>query len=437
MTFEFSTFYSIPNWRNMKNSFLVTMAFFVAFHLKAQQQLPTAQKPEEVGISAERLARLDKFLQEYADKNKVPGAVALLVRNGKIVYQKSVGYSNIDTKSPLRKDHIFRIASQSKAIASLAVMMLFEEGKFLLDDAVSKYIPEFKSPKVLARLNWADTTYTTVPAKSEITIRQLLTHTSGIDYAGIGNQEFKAIYAKAGVPSGIGNHKGTIGEKMKILASLPLKHNPGEQYTYSLSCDVLGYLVEVLSGMPFDKFLSTRIFQPLGMNDTHFYLPKEKHDRLIWMHTTKNGVFQVMKTPVFDGIDPQYPTLAGTYFSGGAGLSGTIEDYAKFLQMFLNKGQLNGTRLLSPKTVELMLTNQTQPPITTQFCLGFGLETDANDYQSIYSKGTFSWGGAFSTTYWADPKEKLIGLIYLNTYGIETSEMRERFKTLVYQAITE
>lgn len=275
--------------------------------------------------------------------------------------------------------------------------MLFEEGKFLLDDAVSKYIPEFKSQKVMTRLNWIDTTYTTEPAKSEITIRQLLTHTSGLDYAGIGSQEFKAIYAKAGLVSGIGNIQSTIAAKMKILGGLPLKHHPGEQYTYGLNNDVLGYLVEVLSGISFDQFLRTRIFQPIGMNDTYFYLPAEKHNRLVGLHQSKNGRYSPIKGKIYDNVSPEYPTLAGTYFSGGAGLSSTIEDYAKFLQLFLNKGEYNGVRLLSRKTVELILTSQIPPPIPNQMGLGFGLETTANDYKTIVSVGSFSWGGAFSS----------------------------------------
>jgi CubicO group peptidase (beta-lactamase class C family) len=416
----------------------VLIAFSCLLLIVSQaQNFTTATKPEEVGMSATRLERMDKIIQDYIDRQKVPGAVAFIARKGKIVYYKAFGQSNTETKTPLKKDNIFRIASQSKAIASLAVMMLFEEGKFSLDDPISRYIPEFKNQRVLDRLNWADTTYTTVPVKTEITIRQLLTHTSGLDYAGIGSQEFKAIYAKAGIPSGIGNHQSTIGEKMKILGGLPLKHHPGEQYTYGLNIDVLGYLVEVTSGMPFDKFLSTRIFQPLGMNDTYFYLPKEKHSRLVALHQTKNGVYAPVKNKIFDGVNPDYPTLDGTYFSGGAGLSSTIEDYAKFLQMFLNKGEYNGVRILSRKTIELMLTNQTVAPVTTQHGLGFGLETYVNDSRSIVSKGTFSWGGAFTTFYWADPQEKLVGLIYTNIYGSDSGDIGTRFRNLVYQAIVD
>jgi CubicO group peptidase (beta-lactamase class C family) len=395
----------------------------------------TPAKPEEAGISTDRLTRIDAMLNEHVSKKWIPGAVVLIARNGKIIYHKAYGYSDAEKQTALKKDDIFRIASQTKAITSLAVMMLFEEGKFLLDEPISKYIPEFKNPKVLKTFNEKDSTYTTEPAKGEITIRHLLTHSSGIDYASIGSKEFKAIYAKAGVPSGIGNDNMVLADKIKILATLPIKHNPGEQWTYGLNTDVLGYLVEVLSGTSFDQFLRTKIFQPLGMNDTYFYLPKEKHSRLVKLYQSKDGLIAKVSETAYDGVNPNYPNLNGKYFSGGAGLSSTVEDYAKFLQLFLNKGEYNGVHLLSRKTVELMLTNQLQPPITTQFGLGFGLETDKNDYQSIFSLGSFSWGGAFNTHYWADPKEKLIGLIFTNMYNTPYWNIGDKYKVLTYQAI--
>ncbi len=397
----------------------------------------TIGKPEEAGLSAERLARMDQLINEYIAKKWIPGAVVLIARNGKIVYHRAYGYSDVEKQTPLKKDDIFRIASQTKAITSLAVMMLFEEGKLLLDDPISRYIPEFKNPKILGNMNWADTTYSTTPAKNEITIRHLLSHTSGIDYADIGSQDFKAIYAKSKVPSGIGTNNILLADKIKILGTLPLKHNPGEQFTYGLNTDVLGYLVEVISGQSLDQFFKSRIFQPLGMNDTYFYLPSEKFNRLVGLHQTKDGSPKKMETPTGKGINPNYPATKGTYFSGGAGLSCTIEDYAKFLQLFLNKGEYNGIRLLSRKTVELMLMNQTQPPVTEQFGLGFGLETDKNDFKSISTIGSFSWGGAFNTNYWTDPKEKLIGLIFTNMYASSTYQLTDKFKVLTYQAIVD
>lgn len=420
-----------------KNIFIsVSLVLVLATAIAQSPKNFVPGKPEDVGMSSERLGRIDQYLQDLVSSKKIPGAVVFVARNGKVVYNKTFGYSDVESNAALKKDNIFRIASQSKAITSLAVMMLWEEGKFQLDDAVSKYIPEFKNQRVLDRLNWTDTTYTTQPAKSEITVRQLLTHTSGLDYAGIGTQEFKAIYAKAGIPSGIGNHNMVLAEKMKILGGLPLKHHPGEQYTYGLNMDVLGYLVEVWSGMKFDQFLSKRVFQPLGMNDTYFFVPKEKHNRVVTLYESKDGLVKKVDHKIFDGVSPDYPTLDGKYHSGGAGLNSTVEDYAKFLQMFLNKGEFNGARLLSRKTVELMLTSQLQPPLTNQVGLGFGLETELNDHRSVLSLGTFNWGGAFNSQYWADPKEKLVLIIYTNMYN-SPYRTGDYFRNLTYQAISD
>lgn len=393
-----------------------------------------AAKPEDAGFSSQRLARIDLVMDEHVRNQWIPGAVVLIVRNGKIVYHKAYGFGDVEAKATLKKDDIFRIASQSKAVTALAVMMLWEEGKFLLDEPVSKYIPEFKNPTVLKTFNALDSTYLTEPARSEITIRQLLTHSSGIDYAAIGSNEFKAIYAKAGVPSGIGNADMVLGDKIKILAKLPLKHHPGERWTYGLNSDVLGYLVEVVSGMSFDEFLKKRIFDPLGMKDTYFYLPKEKHARLVSLYQGKDGKIEKVGGTAYDKVDPDYPRLNGKYFSGGAGLSSTVEDYAKFLQMFLNGGEFNGVRLLGRKTIELMMTDQ-HIKETGPVGLGFGLETDVNDHQSPLSIGSFSWGGAFNTHYWADPKEKLIGLIFTNIYQTSYWNIGERFKVLTYQSV--
>src|SRR5882762_2416950 len=251
----------------MKKRFLL-LVLVGSVNFSFSQNVLVPAKPETVGVSSERLARIDNVLNDYVTKGNIPGAVALIIRNGKIVYEKSFGFRDIENKSPLKNDNIFRIASQSKAITSLALMMLWEEGKFTLDEPIGKYIPEFKNPKVLVWFNEKDSSYSAQPAKSEITIRQLLTHSSGISYASIGTKEFNAIYAKAHVPSGIGigNTSDVLADKMKILGTLPLRHNPGEQWTYGLNTDLLGYFVEVLSGLSFHEFLRQRIFKPLGMN---------------------------------------------------------------------------------------------------------------------------------------------------------------------------
>jgi CubicO group peptidase (beta-lactamase class C family) len=418
-------------------AFALAIALALPLELAAQapRTFSPVTRPEDEGFSATRLARIDQLIDGLVKDGTIPGAVVFISRHGRIVMHKAYGYRDLGTKAPLQKDDIFRIASQSKAITSLAVMMLWEEGRFGLDDPISRYIPEFKDAKVLKTFNAADSTFTAEPAKSPVTIRELLTHTSGIDYAGIGSDNFKAIYAKAGLKSGIGNKGDAICDKMRVLGPLPLKHEPGAEFTYSLGLDVLGCLVEVLSGMPFDRFLRTRIFEPLGMKDTWFYLPADRASRLVTLHAGVNGKSVVRKEPVFDGADPDYPKKGGTYFSGGAGLSSTAEDYARFLQLFLNKGEFNGARLLSPATVDMMLTNQT-PKLDFGVGLGFGLETPANDYQSPRSLGSFSWGGAFNTVYWADPKEGLIGQIYTNLYQNPAPDLGGRFGNLVYAALT-
>ena len=395
---------------------------------------PPLARPEDAGFSAARLSRIDSLMTGLVNEGKIPGGVVFISRNGKAVMYKAWGYRNIDTKEPLQRTDIFRVASQSKAITSTAVMILYEEGRIGLDDPISRYIPEFKDAKILKTFNAADSSYTTEPAKSQPTIRHLLTHTSGVDYAVIGGPNHRAIYAKAGIPSGIGGPGTKICDKMRVLGGLPLKHEPGAEFTYALGLDILGCMVEVVSGTPFDQFLRKRIFDPLGMKDTWFYLPQDRQSRLVTLHAGVNGKSVVRKEPVFDNIDPDYPKSAGTYFSGGGGMSSTPEDYARFLQMYLNKGELNRVRLFSPKTVEMIMTEQ-WPKEHFGVGLAFGLETPGNDWQSPRSLGSFAWGGAFSTLYWADPKEGLIAQIYTNLYQNPVPELGDKFGSLVYSAM--
>jgi CubicO group peptidase (beta-lactamase class C family) len=405
-----------------------------AAHAQGANGFPRAARPEDEGFSSARLSRIDSLIEPMVAKGEIPGAVVFLARNGRVVLHKAYGYRDVGTRAPLKGDDLFRIASQTKAITSLAVMMLWEEGRFGLDDPIERYLPEFAKPTVLTKLNAADTTWESAPAQRSITIRHLLTHSSGIDYGGIGSEDFKAIYAKAGVPSGLGNIPGTIGEKMRVLGKLPLRHQPGERFTYSLSIDVLGHFVEVVSGMPLDRFFRTRILDPLGMRDTWFFLPPDRAERLVTLHDGEGGRVRPRREPVFDGVDPDYPKRRGTYFSGGAGLSSSVEDYARFLQMFLNGGELDGVRLLGPKTVEMMLTDQL-PSLPAEHGLAFGLETPSNDHQSPRSVGSFNWGGAFNTMYWADPQEQLIGILYTNMYNTEFGALGTRFTALTYAAL--
>lgn len=382
-------------------------------------------------FAPQRLARIDAWVQQLLDDRKIPGAVVMLVRDGKVAYHKAYGVRDLSTRVAQRPNDIFRIASQTKAITSLAVMMLWEEGRFQLDDPIGNYIPAFKEQSVLTKFNPADSSYEAKPTGRRITIRQLLTHTSGIDYADIGSDEFKAVYAKAGI-SAIGHEGDVLADKIDRLGKLPLKHEPGERFTYGLSIDVLGRLVEVVSGMPLDQFFRSRIFEPLGMHDTYFAVPADKRDRLVALHEMKDGKL-VATHAMSELIHPDFPARPVTYFSGGGGLSSTTADYARFLQLFLNGGALDGKRLLGRKTVELMLTNQMRS-LQPAFGLGFELETVENDYRTPLSVGSFSWGGAFNTTYWADPKERLVGLIFTNTFGAPVS-VGDPFKVLVYSAL--
>lgn len=394
--------------------------------------------PQAVGMSADRLQRMDAVINDYVAKGRQAGVAVLVARNGKIVYHKAYGQDDIMTRATLKRDAIFRIASQTKAITSIGLMMLFEEGKFLLDEPVSKYIPAFKNPNVLDKFNGKDSSYTTVPAKREITIRQLLTHTSGISYPTIGTKEAVAIYAKNRIPSGIGTPTGTLAESIPRLATLPLMHNPGDRWTYGLSTDVLGYLIEILSGQPLDQYLRTRLFDPLGMTDTYFYLPKEKQDRLTRVYT-EDSTKMVRRLPTQGGISEDYPKEAGTYFSGGAGLSSTLLDYATFLQMVLNEGEYNGKRFLSPTTVRLITTNQIGDLSlgANKFGLGFSITTEKGSARIPPSVGTFEWGGFFGTTYWVDPREKVVALIYTQKVPNSFGDLSDKFKVLVYQAITQ
>jgi CubicO group peptidase (beta-lactamase class C family) len=391
-------------------------------------------------IKTEKYEHIDKIAQQLINQHKIAGASVLLLKNDKIIYNKAFGFADIETKKPMETNSIFRIASQTKAITSVAAMMLWEEGKFLLDEPVSKYIPAFKNPKVLVSFHKNDSSYTTKPASREITIRDLLRHTSGITYPVFSiDERFNAIYAKAGIATGIGS-RGILKEQITRLANMPLLHNPGEAFTYGLNTDVLGYLIEIWSGKNLDVFLKERIFEPLNMNDTYFNLPKEKENRLVTVYQNTNSKIEKVITPIYEGNEIVYPLSKGVYISGGAGLSATTADYAKFLQLLLNKGEYNHTRLIGQKTIALMLENQLSEKVKIngmdedfQFGLGFGLVTPKNKYLYSSSVGTFYWGGAFNTHYWADPKEGLIGLVFTQEYMPESYwDLGLLFKNAIY-----
>jgi CubicO group peptidase (beta-lactamase class C family) len=422
--------------------FCLLLSHLLVAQTKSAKSTPPLSEgtPESVGFSAERLARLDNIFQQSITNNELPGIVALVARNGKIVYHKAFGMADNQANKALKKDDIFRIASMSKAITATAVMMLWEEGKFYLDDPISKYIPEFKNPTILKNFTFKDSSYTTEPAKSEITIRHLLTHTSGIGYGVIdGDERFKAIYKKAGIIDLFTTEPVKIGDNIKKLAKLPLHHQPGEKFTYSEGLDVLGYFIEVVSGMSFDEFLRKRLFEPLGMNDTYFYLPDNKANRLV-----------AVQKPVGNGwgrfpytfYDPDFPIKgAKTFYSGGAGLSSTAKDYATFLWMYVNNGELNGKRFLSRKTIETIMANQIGDfwggeQAKSQYGLAFEvLKPGGVARGGLGSIGTFEWGGYFNTNYFADPKEKIIGVLMKQTQETNSDGLANKFRQLIMQSV--
>lgn len=394
---------------------------------------------EDAGMSGERLIRIDDMLMNAIEENQIPGAVAMIVRDGVIVYHKAFGMADNEAGRELNQNDIFRIASQTKAITATAVMMLWEEGHFRLDDPISNYLTDFGEAQILDTFNREDTTYTTVPAENQITIRDLLTHTSGIGYGVIdGDERFRMIYEKAGITDLFTTEPINIEESITKLAKLPLHHEPGERFTYSEGLDVLGYFIEEISGMPFDEYLQTRIFDPLGMDDTRFYLPESKHDRLVTVQQKDDdGEWTPIPATFYD---PDYPrTGAMTFFSGGAGLSGTAEDYAKFLQMYINQGEYAGTRLLSRTTVNFMMQNQVGDLFGNSgrdYGLAFGLiDAEGETMGGRGSAGTFDWGGYFNTSYFADPHEGVIGIIYKQTQGPTGDQTSWKFRQLVFQAI--
>ena len=412
----------------------IALLFIFTVQFANSQFLLPAKTPESVGFSTDRLKQIDRVFQEYIDKKYQAGIMAMVVRDGQIVYYKALGYDDFETKTPLQRDGIVRIASQTKAITSTAVMMLYEEGRFLLDDPISKYIPSFKDPKVIDKFNEKDTTFTSVAAKREITIRDLLTHTSGIGYPGIGSAEAKALYAKYKIPSGIGTPNDKLSDVINALAALPLMHNPGEKWTYGLNIDVLGYLVEVVSGKTLGDFLQQRIFEPLGMKDTYFYLPAAKHDRLTTLYAEFNKITIKMPKNI-PSVD--FPKVNGSFYSGGAGLVSTAYDYAIFLQMLLNGGRYNGKMLLSPTTIATMTHNQIGDLNVgvRKFGLGFALGTAREAARLPPSARMFEWGGIFGTTYWVDPQQNLTAILITQKYPNSYNDLNDKFKVLVYQAI--
>ncbi|WP_020606289.1 serine hydrolase domain-containing protein [Spirosoma spitsbergense] len=421
------------------------LLLLVTYTIHAQslpQTFTTTKSPEEAGFSGERLKRLDNWLQGLIDKDIAPNAVTFVAHRGKIVHYKAFGYSNMAKKTPVKRDDLYRIASQSKAITTVTLMTLFEEEKFLLDEPISKYIPAFRNPKVLVRYNKKDPvggSYETRPARSEITIRQLLSHNAGIPYEHPLDQrpEFKVPFFNSTAPD-------KLEDVINKLATRPLLLDPGTDstgtgFTYGLNIDVIGRLIEILSGKPFDVAMRERVLEPLGMTDTYFYLPDTKASRLVELYSKES-----MDKPLTLHANNDYRNFATsgarTYFSGGAGLVSSAENYARFCQMMLNGGTFNNHRIIGRKTVDMMLRNQIGTAEVwdrkDKFGLGFQLITENSHYGDLATPGSYTWGGMYCSEFTIDPKEELILLIFTNVHPYAYyGDFVRKFRIGVYQAL--
>ena len=395
----------------------------------------SAADPAAHGFDAARLKRLDAVIETEIQGNRLAGAVMIVKRDGQDVVLKAYGKQDVEGGVEMKTDAIFRIASMSKAVTTVAALMLYEEGRFMLNDPVSKFLPEYGRSVVAVPPppgSPADVKYVTVPAKHPITIHNLMTHTAGLTYG-----DFAAIedYKKAKLYGWyLVDHDETIGEAMKRLATLPLANQPGEAFDYGFGTDLLGYLVEVVSGQPLDKFVEERITKPLKMVDTSFYLAPEKASRLAVVYGIEGG--KLVRGE--DSAHSDFIHGPRKLFSGGAGLLSTASDYGRLLQMLLNDGVLDGVRLLSPRTVALMHLNHTGDLFKGEgraFGLGFWVNQHPGDYGELVGEGAYGWGSAYFPQYFVDPKEHLVGLLMTQLRPTDGSTLNQRFKVTIYQAL--
>ena len=403
--------------------------------LPVMEGLPTAE-PEDVGLSASRLERLDRVMQGYVDREEVAGVVSLVARRGKVVHFSTFGQRDREGGAPMRHDTIFRIASMTKPIASVALMMLYEEGHFQLRDPISRWIPEFSEMQVATPATYQElgrSRYRMVQAAQPITVQHLLTHMAGLPntYRGITKPEFDQI--APGQESG-----DTLEDFVGRLAQLPLNFHPGTAWEYGRATDVVGRLVEIISGQSFDRFLQERIFGPLGMTDSHFFLPDSKLDRFAALYRPEGPGLALVEGPTEKSRFVRRPH---SYFSGAGGLVSTARDYFRFQQMMLNGGELDGVRILGRKTVEFMTVNHAGDHEVWLigpghgFGLGYAVVQDPGTTAMPYSVGSFFWWGAFNTTFWVDPEEELIGILLTQLRPYTHLNIRQDLATLTYQAI--
>lgn len=395
--------------------------------------------------------QIDSMISNEIEANNIPGAVILIGDEKGINYQKSYGIKNPETKEEFKNDDIFRIASMTKAITSFAVVKLWEKGLIDFDDPIKKYIPEFEYVEILDSFNEIDSSYTTIKRTKDITIRQLLTHTSGIGYDFIdGNPAIKAIYHKKKqdfMDYGVlcfCDQDVTIGESIRKLSNVPLHHEPGEKYTYGIGLDVLGYMIEIVSNKTLDVFFKEEIFDPLEMTDTYFYIPESKSERLVPVQTFNSGLSY--NTNIVDNdswvifedkrFNVNYPIEGERiFFAGGCGLSSTVKDYYNFLSIFINEGKFKGKQIIEKTTNDLIYKNQLSDDFNTSIGLVFGI-TSKNDkwFNDGKTEGVLHWGGYWNTNFFADNNNKLIALIYKQTQNTSENSWG-KFREIIYQSV--
>ncbi len=385
-------------------------------------------------FSEQRLGRIGPFFERYLEKDKLPGVITLVAHRGEVVHFQTSGFADLESRTPLQDDSIFRIYSMTKPIVGAALMTLFEEGRFQLSDPVSRYIPEFQGLKVDSAPD--DGQLTLEDPVRGMTIRDLMTHTSGLTYGFFSQSDVDTLYQESNVL----DQAGTLKDMIEKLAGLPLRQQPGSLFHYSVSVDVQGYLIEVLSGQSLDIFLKERIFDPLRMTDTGFYVPQEKLSRLTTVYgPPRDGETQIR---VVDHPSQSPYTRPPTFLSGGGGLVSTASDYLRFCRMLLNRGELEGVRIVAPRTVDLMTRNhlpeavrERGPDVGTGFGLNFAVVDDPVRTGTLGSRGEYFWGGLASTIFWIDPEQEVIAILLTQFIPSGTYPLREQFRTLVYQAL--
>jgi CubicO group peptidase (beta-lactamase class C family) len=405
--------------------------------------------PEQVGLSAARLARVSQWMKGWVDSGRLPGMITCIMRKGELAFAETYGKADVERNKPMRPDTIFRIYSMTKPLTSTAIMMLYEEGRFQLDDPISRFIPAFANPRVYS--GGSRGKIETVPAEREINFRDLLSHTSGLTYGFMESNPVDAAYrAKDGVD--FQTSDTSLKQVVEKLATLPLIAQPGKAWNYSVSTDVLGYLVEVISGQPFEKYLVEKVTKPLGMVDTDFFVPKEKHDRLAANYSAgPSSAKGAGKLELIDDPGKSRYLAPRKVNSGGGGLVSTASDYLRFCKFMLNKGELDGVRLLGRKTVELMTMNHLNGDMADMgtprfsestytgigFGLGFSVMIDPAKAYIAGTPGEFAWGGAASTAFWIDPKEDMAVVLLTQLMPSSTYPIRRELRVLTYQAIVD